>query len=1420
MPNPSEPYGLSPIQQGILFYALGAPGLGAYNSQTIQEIDGDLDPARLERAWAAVAARHDAFRTEFLLDGDVAMQRVVPAVPLPFTRIDVSTASEGVIEREVEAVTAAWTKDFDLRRAPLFRIHLVKLPAGRWLHVIDFHHLVMDGWSWELVLEDLWTAYIADREGRPIELPPGPSYREYVAWMATQDVTRAERTLRARLAGLAAVTPLPTTTPATVPPASPFAHRAEQRSTIDVELTKALREAARRAGCSLAALVAGAWGLALGRTTGVDDVVFGMTLAGRRAKVAGVSELVGVLVNTLPLRLSIAGGQERDAWLGEVGARLLELVQHETTPLARVQEWSPFGRGVSLYETSIVFQNQISRRDPAELDRRRGFRVLETEDGLEHDAIMLVITPTARGTITVQARHDASRVSGPELGRMITRFTTALEALARPAGTPTTLRALDLVTPKERRQLAARRPAARPHPDAPATLHEAFERQVDRTPDAIALVQDDVRLTYRQLDRRANALAARLVAQGVGPEVRVALVADRSIERVIAACAILKAGGAIVPLAPALSPAKVSYFVADAGARLVVSAADVTADEADRGPRRAGPRHLAYALYGPSGPVRAAANEHAAVVNRILASQGEVPLGAEHAVLHKSPGHFDLAFWEVFWPLAAGARVVVARPGGDSDPAYLVGLIRARGVTTVHFVPSMLDVFLDEPGLAELSSLTYVVASGEPLDGEVVRKLHVRLPHTRLDVSFGPAECAIDVTAARCPTTPFAGPAPIGRPVANVDLYVLDRDLGETFPEVAGELFVGGAAVGRGYLGRPDATAERFLPDPFATAPGARLFRSGERACWREDGTLAHLGKVAPPRTTAATRTPTDAKPGGRLLVAGKAFSGADVGKGGAATAATTRGFVAPSGELERTLAEVWAQVLGIERVGAEDNFFAIGGDSIRSIQVASRARPRGLQLTSAEVFANPTIRALARIARPIEGVVPAEQGVLQGVCPLTPIVHWFLGDAPSAHFNQAVLLTPSTRVGAAALARAADAVVTHHDALRLRLLRPAGRPPELQLAAPATGQAPLEVVELSAHADADLAAAIERHGSRVQASLELEHGPIVRVVLFELGAGRGQRVLLVAHHLAVDATSWGVIVADLGAALDAVVADRRIDLPAKTTSVRAWAAALEAEARRLEADAATWSALALTPVPRFEPPVRVATPTLATIVRRAPAPLAQHRRPEEVVLAAVTETITRWAGVERLLVDVEGHGRDPLGGHDVARTVGWFTTITPVVVTRGASFDATVTAAAAALAPARAAPHTFGLLRYLGGEATRARFTGWVDAPILFTFLGTPFGADGAGAFTIAAEPTGAAEGADRRSRYLMVVNVGRTATGVEVELISTTVPAAELERLAEDVLTRLGAPPPETAPRPEDFPLAGLSAEELARVLGATST
>uniref|UniRef100_UPI003BB60BB0 amino acid adenylation domain-containing protein n=1 Tax=Pseudomonas sp. GZD-209 TaxID=3404807 RepID=UPI003BB60BB0 len=767
------------------------------------------------------------------------------------------------------------------------------------------------------------------------------------------------------------------------------------------------------------------------------------------------------------------------------------------------------------------------------------------------------------------------------------------------------------------------------------------------TPDAEALVFGEQRLSYAQLDARANQLAHCLIGQGVGPDVLVGIAAERSVEMVVGLLAILKAGGAYVPLDPEYPSERLSYMFEDSGIALLLTQSHLQLPlpaglkvllldqlALDGYPAHApavavSPENLAYVIYtsGSTGKPKGAGNRHSALTNRLCWMQQAYGLDGSDTVLQKTPFSFDVSVWEFFWPLMTGARLAVAGPGDHRDPSRLVELINAHRVTTLHFVPSMLQVFLQDAQVGSCTGLARIVCSGEALPVDAQQQVFAKLPQAGLYNLYGPTEAAIDVTHWTC-REEGADTVPIGQPIANLATYVLDAELNPVPVGVIGELYLGGAGLARGYHRRPALTAERFATSPFGS--GERLYRTGDLARQRADGVIEYAGRIdhqvkirglrielgeiearlmeqaqvreavvlaldilgsqqlvgylVPQdgvdthnlrdtlKASLLAQLPDYMVPSHWVLLAELPLSP----NGKLERKALPRpdvsqaqaAYVAPQTPLEHELAALWQEVLQVERVGTSDNFFELGGDSIVSIQLVSRARQAGIRFSPKALFEQPTIQALAQVAERGASAAVAEQGPLLGVTPLLPFQKVFFDTAipERQHWNQSVLLQPTEVLDATMLQQALDALVEQHDALRLRFTEVDG---QWQANCDAPGQAAsLTCVSL---ADLD---ALGSHADALQRSLDLSEGPLFKALLATCGEA-GQRLLLVAHHLVVDGVSWRILLEDLQQACRQLAKGLAPGLAARSTSVRGWAEYLQSHARDTqEATLAHWRGL------------------------------------------------------------------------------------------------------------------------------------------------------------------------------------------------------------------------------------------------------
>jgi amino acid adenylation domain-containing protein/non-ribosomal peptide synthase protein (TIGR01720 family) len=1002
---------------------------------------------------------------------------------------------------------------------------------------------------------------------------------------------------------------------------------------------------------------------------------------------------------------------------------------------------------------------------------------------------------------------------------MAQHFQTLLEGIV--ANPQQRVSQLPLLTEQERHQLLVEwNNTTKEYPNDKC-IHQLFEEQVERAPDAIAVVFEGEQLTYRELNQRANQLAHHLRVLGVEPEVLVGICVERSLYMVVGLLGILKAGGAYVPLDPTYPSERLGYMLEDSSVSVLLTLARLVealpkhkarvlcldtdalsfAQQTQSNPiSGVMPKNLAYVIYtsGSTGKPKGAMNTHRGICNRLLWMHDTYQLTQADRVLQKTPFSFDVSVWEFFWPLLTGARLVIAKQDGHRDPGYLVKAIVQQQITTLHFVPSMLQVFLEEQGLESCSCLRRVFCSGEALPKELQERFFARL-ECELHNLYGPTEAAIDVTFWQCKRDSNLRTVPIGRPIANTQIYILDGYLQPVPVGVAGELYIGGDGLARGYLNRPDLTNEKFIPNPFNNEPGSCLYKTGDKARFLRDGNIEFRGRIdnqvkirgfrielgeietvltAHPQVLKAvvivreniegnkslaayvvTRSQSEIKnqlrdflkqklpdymvPGIFVILDALPLTSNGKVDRRALPAPTTSNdsdsFVFPRTSNEEILAGIWKDVLGLEIVGVHDNFFELGGDSIISLQIIARANQAGLQITTKQLFQHQTIAELAAVASTTSSI-KAEQGLVTGVVPLTPIQHWFFDQNWSEvhHFNQSMLLVVPPDLKPELLSQVVKKLIIHHDALRMRfVLDESGwQQRKTDICEPA----PFQVIDLSAAPIEEQKAAIEQRAAKLQTTLNLEEGPLLRVVLFNLGNDLPGRLLLIIHHLVVDGVSWRILLEDIATAYQQLEQTQAVQLPPKTTSFKDWAVKQRSYGLKpvLEQQLDYWLAQSssdTTPLPvdfpdgieantegsTAEISVFLSAEETRTLLQEVPS--VYNTQINDVLLTALVQTFAQWTGSGNLLIALEGHGREELFDDvDLSRTVGWFTTIFPVLLQLGETYSPGVVLKSIK-EQLRRIPNRgigYGILRYLSQNAEGSKQLCKLTTPSLcFNYLG-----------------------------------------------------------------------------------------------------
>ncbi|MGW4563939.1 non-ribosomal peptide synthetase, partial [Streptomyces sp. NPDC004561] len=856
---------LTPLQEGMLFHALyDDDAVDAYTIQVSFDLAGPLSAGVLRDCVTELARRHEVLRAGFQVRrSGQPVQLIRRTVDVPWSELDLRGLPRAEQQDRLNRYRAEdRARGFDVARPPLLRLTLVRLADERHVLVLTYHHILLDGWSFQLVMRDLELLYArrADASGLPGTVP----FRRYLGWLARQDRQAAEDAWANALAGLPGPTLVAGGRAASGPRALPRLYVSD----LPEDVTAAVTATARAAGLTLNTVVQGAWALLLSGLTGRPDVVFGQTVSGRPPELDGVEEIVGPLINAAPVRVRTRPGEPLAELLERVQREQAELEPYHFLGLAGIHRRVGMGE---LYDSTVAFVSAplTGGEEPPEAASAAGGRLriapaAEDGEGPEatgstHYPLNLTVAPGRSLRLALSYRADL--FDERTVARLADRLRMLLETFA--TAPDTLVGRIPLLTPDERGQVLHEWNAtAREVPDT--TLPDLFEAQAARTPDAVALVADGRETTYAEFAGRVARLAGRLREQGVREGDFVAVAVPRSAELVVALHAVLAAGAAYVPVDVDYPAERIGWMMEDAAPVLLLTtgeaasglpASDVprllvdeTPDSGSAAPVRAERRLTgdspAYVIFtsGSTGRPKGVVVPHKAITNSLLWMQDQYRIGPGDRVLLKTPCGFDTSLWEFFWTLQTGAALVVAAPGGHKDPAYLADLIRRESVTCVQFVPSMLQAFLREPSVAGCTGLRQVFSIGEALPPETVDRFFAVLG-ARLHNLYGPTEAAVEITYAECVRSGRTTVVPIGRPLWNSRVYVLDEALRLLPPGVPGELYLAGRQLAAGYVHRPELTAERFVADPFG-APGERMYRTGDVVRWTPDGELEYLGRA------------------------------------------------------------------------------------------------------------------------------------------------------------------------------------------------------------------------------------------------------------------------------------------------------------------------------------------------------------------------------------------------------------------------------------------------------------------------------------------------------------------------------------------------------------------------------------------------
>jgi len=1179
----------------------------AYNELLVLRLSGPLEPRVLNQAIHEILRRHEILRTCFcVIDGELR-QRVQPLqlVNLPVAEMRGSspagTELQTIVLEEVK-------RSFQLDRDPPVRFMLFKANEQEHFLILAAHHIVCDGASMDILVRELGLLYQAYMSGEESPLPDLPfQYADFAAWQRESLQSWDEQLLywRQQLAGV----PVLELRGGEPRPAIMGYEGGRVSFQVPAGLVDRLKELSHQQDATLFMGVMAAYQVLLSKYSGQRDFAVGTAAANRSRK--GTEDLIGFFVNTIALRTRLDSRMNFLQLLNEVRRKAIEGYEHQDVPFVKLVEELHPERDLSrtpIFQAMLVFQPPLSNQ--WKFDDLK-FSLLEVETGIAKFDLTLRMIETSSG---LQGFLEYGRdVFGPEtIQRMAGHLRLLLQTMTTEPEKP--IAQISMLTEAERRQLLIEWNQTQvSHPQQ--CVHQLFEGQAIQTPDAIAVECEDLRLTYGELERRANQVAHYLKKLGVAPEVRVGICVERSLEMVVGLLGILKAGGVYVPLDPAYPAERLAYMLEDAQVMILLAQSPFLgklnghqahvvplddwrqfSNESEHKPSGiVASDNLAYVIYtsGSTGKPKGVMVSHSAFANHLHWRQRAYPLSAQDRFLHKASLSFDIAGWEIFAPLVAGAQLILAAPGGQQDSAYLAKLIAERNVTVAHFNPAMLQAVLEEPMFRTCRALKRVFCGGEAMSTGL-QKLFFATVTADLHNQYGPTETTVDVLCWDCrPERPARKGVPIGRPVDNTVAYILDSDLQPVPVDVTGELYIGGHPLARGYLDLAEMTAAKFIPDPFSGQPGGRLFKTGDLVRWRADGNIEFLGRrdrqvkvrgfrieleeietalLSHPAMKEVAVVAHQAEDGNQRLVVYLVSEAShdelrDYLKGKLPEYMIPAAWVSleklprtPSGKVdiqtlreapieeasdlqdrmlttvEEVLSGIWEQLLGITNVGAQENFFDMGGHSVLATRLISRVREVfDVELPLRTVFEAPTVAAMAarvesaRRSGPELKFPPLKAATRAHDLPLSFAQQqmWLLHQLhpKSAAYNMATALRLEGPLDVEAVKRAFTEIARRHEVLRTRFSERDGK--AIQEVLP---PAPVDVLILDLEKLPEserLEEAQRRAQEEAMLPFDLACGPMLRVQLLRLG--QEQHVLLATlHHIAGDGWSTGILVREL----------------------------------------------------------------------------------------------------------------------------------------------------------------------------------------------------------------------------------------------------------------------------------------------------
>ncbi len=1518
---------LSYTQQRIWFLQQLFPGNRAYNMSEAWRIHGPLDVNVLQQALQRIVHRHSSLRTRFVAPDNEPMQQVTDEIDLPLTVTNISHLSPADREEALlKVVLAEGNHAFDLNRGPLIRPSLIHLDSDDHVLQLVLHHIVTDEWSNDIIWRELAFYYTNALESGDNDLPESlVQYSDFARWQRDQV---AAGTLdqqmwywQDQLSGDLPLVQLPSERSR---PSERSLRGGIVRRVLPAELLQGMQALSQQAGTTLYTALLAAFQMLLYRYSGQEDILVGTPIANRQR--AETKNVIGMFVNTAVMRASVSGDMTFRQLVAQVRQTVLDALANQDLPFDMLVQVMQPDRDLSynpLFQTMFVFRSDGVERmlpgvsfEPVKVDRGVSKFDLTMFAGEEDGCLMTAL------------EYNADLFDEATAIRMLDHWQTLLGSSVAAPDAP--IQSLPLLNTGERKLILNTWNNTTVSLSETRCLHELISAQAVRTPKATAVIAGKDRLTYRELEDRANQLAHYLIRRGVVPGTPVGLFTERSLEMVVGILGILKASAAYVPLAPEYPAERIAFALEDTytpfvitqthlAERLAPSKADVIILDSQQLASESGwpngpPQtaitlnHLAYIIYtsGSTGTPKGVMVTHRNLLASTLARKIYYEEPVERFLLLSSFA-FDSSVAGIFWTLAVGGALVLPAPDEEKEVHKLEEIIAREKITHTLVLPTLYRLLLTYASEGNLDSLKVVIVAGEACPPDLGQMHYQILPYSMLFNEYGPTEATVWCSVYQLPRSSDGGSVPIGRPIANSKLFVLDQIRQPVPIGVPGELFVIGKNVTPGYWNKPELTAENFstlaLDGYSDTGPA---YRTGDLARWRADGQIEFLGRVDNqvkirgyriepgeiesrlmhhPSVQEAVVTIREQSENGaesdKSLVAyvmaevtGKdeatycqklqsylakslpdymvpnqiivvsAFPRTPSGKvdrkrlpASSQSSKRRRPFVPPRTETEEILARLWSDILHIDEVSVDDKFFELGGDSLMSIRVIAGARQEGLILTPRQLFKEQTIARLADVAGIADESAATPMDVT-GPVPLTPIQHWFFSQRLSdpTHWNQAAWFEAAERLDLDTLNAALAHLIKHHSMLRARYRMSAAGWQQEVVGEPQTVF--VESISLAGHDPAAQDAALLAAANKLHAGMNLAEGPLLQGLIFDLGSNRLQRLLLIIHHLVVDAVSWRIIGSDLAAAYQQIASRKTVSLPPALSNYAQWAQSLSniARSNAMQREVDYWrNAVTIqNSLPRdfisagdnTEGEAKLVTLSLSselTNLLLVDVHHAYHTRIEDLLLAALARSVVRWSGSSTMLITLERHGREEIESQlDVSQTVGWFTSLFPVTLALD-DLEDMATNLRTVKEQLRGIPQNgigYGILRYLGDKESRRQLTVLQQPEILFNYLGQIRDQNEGGALLRRViSPIGRAYGSRNSRAHLIDINTwvygGRLV--LNWQYAENYFRKATIERLAESYIEELTAlihhciEVERSQHTPSDFPLSNLQQDDL---------